>query len=167
MKYRHGKVEDFENIEEFVKDAIFPAFYKDDLSEEQLKENEWVINISKKSCLSAIEKKDVIVIVAHDKELAGFIIADRTSKDCPEIDWLMISHKYQGMGIARKLTEMAIDWIGKNERIKLGVIHFNVRAIKFYKKLGFKDTGKVVGKHKIPRILMIKEPTTNNLETQS
>ncbi|MGD1891547.1 MAG: GNAT family N-acetyltransferase [Cyclobacteriaceae bacterium] len=160
MEYRNGKKEDFINIEKFVKDAIFPSFYRDDLSEEQLKENEWVISVSEKSCLSAIERKDCGILVAHENELAGFIIADKSPKDHPEIDWLIVSHKYQGKGVAKKLTQMAIEWIGEKEAIKLGVIHFNKRAIKFYEKLGFKDSGKIVGKHKIPRILMIREASS-------
>jgi ribosomal protein S18 acetylase RimI-like enzyme len=34
--------------------------------------------------------------------------------------------------------------------VQLGVIHFNARAIAFYKKFGFDDTGQPHGKHKIP-----------------
>jgi ribosomal protein S18 acetylase RimI-like enzyme len=40
--------------------------------------------------------------------------------------------------------------------IQLGVIHFNERAIAFYKKFGFEDTGRTHGKHKIPRRFMIR-----------
>lgn len=157
MEYRIGRISDFNEVEMFVKNAIFPAFYNDELSEEQLQENDWVIQVSRKSCLTALSDKDRRIFVAYENELAGFIIADKTPMDYPEIDWLMVSHKYQGMGIAKELTKMAIEWIGEKESIKLGVIHFNKRAIKFYEKFQFKDSGKIKGKHRIPRKLMIRE----------
>jgi ribosomal protein S18 acetylase RimI-like enzyme len=52
--------------------------------------------------------------------------------------------------------EQALAWIGEGVPVQLGVIHFNARAIAFYKKHGFEDTGRIVGRHKIPRRLMVR-----------
>lgn len=62
--------------------------------------------------------------------------------------------------------EQALAWIhlrqgfggqvGAGVPVQLGVVHFNERAIAFYKKLGFEDTGRIVGRHEIPRRLMIR-----------
>jgi len=41
--------------------------------------------------------------------------------------------------------------------VQLGVIHFNERAIAFYKKFGFEDTGRLHGKHLIPRRMLVRE----------
>jgi ribosomal protein S18 acetylase RimI-like enzyme len=40
--------------------------------------------------------------------------------------------------------------------VQLGVVHFNARAIAFYKKLGFEDTGRPHGRHLIPRLTMVR-----------
>lgn len=156
MFYRKGKFSDLEKVEDFVREAIFPAYYHPDLTDEQIKENERIINISRECCQNALVDKQKLFLVAVEKELAGFVIVDKTPIDHPELDWLIVSHNYQGKGVAQKLTEMAIDWVGRNATIKLGVIHFNQRAIRFYKKFGFRDSGKISGSHKIPRILMLR-----------
>jgi ribosomal protein S18 acetylase RimI-like enzyme len=41
--------------------------------------------------------------------------------------------------------EQALAWIGEGVPVQLGVIHLNERAIAFYKKWGFQDTGRIVG----------------------
>jgi ribosomal protein S18 acetylase RimI-like enzyme len=70
--------------------------------------------------------------------------------------------------------ERALAWIGAGVAVQLGVIHFNVRAIAFYKKWGFEDTGRIAGRHKIPRRLMVRpqktaltNPPTEAPQTQS
>ena len=42
---------------------------------------------------------------------------------------------------------MTFDWIGKSKTIKLGVIHYNSRAIRFYEKLGFVYAGIITWIH--------------------
>ncbi len=37
--------------------------------------------------------------------------------------------------------EQALAWIGEGVPVQLGVIHFNARAIAFYKKWGFEGHG--------------------------
>jgi len=81
---------------------------------------------------------------------------DTDFADMPEIDWLIVAPEHQGKGAARLLMDRALAWIGEDVPVKLGVIHFNARAIAFYKKLGFEDTGRIVGRHKIPRRLLVR-----------
>jgi ribosomal protein S18 acetylase RimI-like enzyme len=62
--------------------------------------------------------------------------------------------------------EAALGWIhprhgsggqvGDGVPVQLGVIHFNERAIAFYKKWGFEDTGRTHGRHRIPRRMMVR-----------
>jgi ribosomal protein S18 acetylase RimI-like enzyme len=74
----------------------------------------------------------------------------------PEIDWLIVAPEWQGKGVALRLMEQALAWLGDGVPVQLGVVHFNGRAIAFYKKLGFVDTGRPHGRHLIPRRLMIR-----------
>jgi ribosomal protein S18 acetylase RimI-like enzyme len=159
MIYREGSESEIVDIEEFVRAAIYPAYYHPDLIADQRDENERIIKISRESCLSAIKAEQKLFLVALDKtRLCGFVLVERFSCEFAELDWLVVSHEYQGKGVANQLVEIGIAWLGEGVTIKLGVIHFNERAIKFYKKLGFNETGEIAGSHKIPRILMIRNP---------
>jgi RimJ/RimL family protein N-acetyltransferase len=57
-----------------------------------------------------------------------------------------ILHPYQGQGIGRKLLHAAIDWAKTQstlEWIDLYTFESNLRAIKLYKSVGFKEVGRV------------------------
>jgi ribosomal protein S18 acetylase RimI-like enzyme len=154
-----GKPSDFTGIERLVERTIRGAFDHPDLTTEQRAENDRIVSIAEQNCLAAIERPDRVVIVARENvasPIIGFVIALRDSDGMPEIDWLIVAPEHQGKGAARLLTERALDWIGRDQPVKLGVIHYNARAIAFYKKLGFEDTGRIVGRHKIPRKLLVR-----------
>ncbi len=154
-----GRPADFTGIEDLVGGTIRLAFDHPDLTPEQRAENDRIVLIAERNCLAAIDAPDRIVFVARaepDATIIGFVIALRDSDGMPEIDWLIVAPEHQGKGAARLLMERALDWIGRDQAVKLGVIHFNARAIAFYKKLGFEDTGRIVGRHKIPRKLLVR-----------
>ncbi|HVY87464.1 MAG TPA: GNAT family N-acetyltransferase [Hyphomonadaceae bacterium] len=83
-------------------------------------------------------------------------VAELELAHLPEIDWLIVAPEHQGRGAARLLMDRALDSVGEDVAVKLGVIHFNARAIAFYKKLGFEDTGRIVGRRKIARRLLVR-----------
>ena len=76
---------------------------------------------------------------------------------------LNILPKYHGQGIGTKLLQEALTWLGNNKPITLRVISFNPKAITFYKKFGFVESGVKIdvpdelpnGKC-IPRIELVK-----------
>jgi ribosomal protein S18 acetylase RimI-like enzyme len=68
----------------------------------------------------------------------------------------MVTVAYHGKGVGDELMTHALCWMGDQADVTLGVIYYNERAIRFYEKFGFRDTGKIVGNHKIPRKLLIK-----------
>jgi ribosomal protein S18 acetylase RimI-like enzyme len=154
-----GQPSDFAQVEALVARTIRDAFDHPDLTEEQRAENAWIATIAQRNCLAAIEKPDRAIFAAREHASApiiGFVIALRDSADMPEIDWLIVAPEHQGQGAARLLMQRALDWIGEGVPVKLGVIHYNARAIAFYKKFGFEDTGRIVGRHKIPRKLLVR-----------
>jgi ribosomal protein S18 acetylase RimI-like enzyme len=156
-----GRPADFADVEALVSRTIRDPFDHPDLTEEQRAENAWIATIAERNCLAAIDNPDRAIFVAREdaaSPIIGFVIALRDSAEMPEIDWLIVAPEHQGKGAARLLMQRALDWIGEDVAVKLGVIHFNARAIAFYKKFGFEDTGRIVGRHKIPRKLLVRSP---------
>jgi len=152
-----GTEADFDNLNAFVADAIAEAFYRPDLTEEQEAENARIVGIAERTAREAVDHPQRAVLVAkEDGILAGFVILDWKDEAMPEIDWLIVGRAWQGKGVAHRLMEAALAEIGEGVPVQLGVIHFNERAIAFYKKHGFEDTGRIVGRHKIPRRLMVR-----------
>jgi ribosomal protein S18 acetylase RimI-like enzyme len=162
-----GTADDFENLNAFVAAAIQDAFYRPDLTPEQIAENDRIVSIAEPTARAALDQPERAIFVAKDGgKLAGFVIIDRSPGSgrqggrgdavMPEIDWMIVSPDYQGKGVAGRLMEQALAWVGEGVPVQLGVIHFNARAIAFYRKWGFEDTGRIVGRHKIPRRLMVR-----------
>jgi ribosomal protein S18 acetylase RimI-like enzyme len=152
-----GEAADFENLNMFVAAAIRDTFYRDGLTAKEIAENDRIISIAERTAREAVDHPQRAIFLAKDEgRLAGFVIVDRKDPAMPEIDWLIVGVEWQGKGVAHRLMEQALAWIGEGLPVQLGVIHFNERAIAFYKKFGFEDTGRIVGRHKIPRKMMVR-----------
>jgi ribosomal protein S18 acetylase RimI-like enzyme len=162
IKVDHGRSTDFDSIEDFVASSIYPAFDHPDLTDEQRAANERVVRISREACESALEKEWRCIFVVRDEkdQLAGFVIVDEVNPESPEIDWLIVEPKFHGTGVAQALMAQALQHIGSTREVHLTVIHYNTRAIRFYEKCGFRDTGLVASSHKIPHRLMIRAATS-------
>ena len=84
------------------------------------------------------------LIIAKDKEkVIGFcayrnICADEDLKDTSEIGAIYILKEYYGKGVGYKLISFALNELKDTKQTSLWVIKNNVRAINFYKKVGFK-----------------------------
>jgi ribosomal protein S18 acetylase RimI-like enzyme len=153
-----GAAADFDGLNAFVADAVAEAFYRPDLTPEQVAENARIISIAERTARETLDQSPqrAIYVAKDDGILAGFVIVDWKDAAMPEIDWLIVGWEWQGKKVAHRLMEQALACVGDDVPVQLGVIHFNERAIAFYKKFGFEDTGRIVGRHKIPRRLMVR-----------
>ena len=74
-----------------------------------------------------------------DTRIVGFAVADLKENNI----WaLFISPEFEGRGIGRKLHEMMLDWYFRQDKkdVWLGTSP-DTKAEKFYRKLGWKETG--------------------------
>ncbi|OOM78647.1 GNAT family N-acetyltransferase [Clostridium sp. BL-8] len=80
------------------------------------------------------EKKSNTFLLIGNDEIIGSVVIDGN-----EIDDLIVNPKYQGDGYGKELLLFAINYMQKNkiEPIKLCVLKWNEKAVKFYKKYGF------------------------------
>ncbi len=103
-----------------------------------------------------ITEEDGCVLLAEVKGkivgyLAGGIVrvgSYRKVGKLAEIENMFIEEKYRNQGIGSKLVEKFLDWakIKKVERVKVAAFALNYKALRFYKKHGFKEREVVLEK---------------------
>ncbi|MBI5151353.1 MAG: GNAT family N-acetyltransferase [Candidatus Pacebacteria bacterium] len=82
--------------------------------------------------------------VAKEKNIIiGFCGVKKEEKN-NRIGAIYLLPKYQNKGIGRKLMKMAMHWLGNERDIYVNVASYNEKAIRFYEKFGFVQTGKIV-----------------------
>ncbi|MEI7777703.1 MAG: GNAT family N-acetyltransferase [bacterium] len=84
-----------------------------------------------------------ILFVAKDESgnIVGCCFAERR-QDINKIEAVYVSKEFQGTGLSRKLFDEAYRLLNPNNNTTLDVFSLNSKAVNFYKKLGFSETGK-------------------------
>jgi len=102
---------------------------------------------TKKDFLKILRRKDKLYIgVLHKEKIIGFAYAQTVPDErhkSKSVGWLseiFITKKYRGKGIADKIWDEILPWFKfkKVSFLKLDVLCNNERAIRVYKKWGFK-----------------------------
>ena len=65
---------------------------------------------------------------------------------------MSISKNYRGIGIGKALLKALLDWAKENpliEKVSLGVLSTNQRAISLYKQMGFLEEGRLIKEYKL------------------
>ena len=138
-RLRALKFEDASYMMEFINDAEISSnfkFTRNPFSEDGFKsfiQNSWS---DKNNIHYAIEEKEYSGTIS----LKNINTVDRTAEYA-----IVLRKKFWGTGIAKDATEKIIDY-GFNtlnlKKIYLNVLSSNIRANKFYEKMGFKYEGK-------------------------
>lgn len=106
--------------------------------------------------------------VARDHgEVVGFI-APSIREGKRRVGALYVRPDAQGQGVGGQLLQKAIEWYGRDQDVFLHVATYNHRAIEFYEKYGFVETGTEVhdeiarqkGMPEIPQIEMVLRAVT-------
>lgn len=139
--------------------ATQAAFYRDDLTDEQIAENRRVVEISASCCESAARNPRQRFSAAFVGEaFAGYMIATRHGPDDLELDWLMVAPDFHGAGVAALLMTAGLDWLGRDKPVWLNVIAYNERAIRFYEKFGFVIDPEARAGRLVPNLIMRRPP---------
>jgi GNAT superfamily N-acetyltransferase len=160
MTLRPARASDFLHLETFVWQAIFPAFDLPGLSVDQRAENDALVEGARHQVDTALTDPDTAVFVAIDagnKGLIGYIIADATPRAYAEIPFIVVKRVHWGKGVAAELMAAATNFIGRDRAVSVAVRYYNQRALAFFAKHDFADTGETSGDHAIPRTLLLRE----------
>ncbi len=121
------------NLDHDVKENLFWTGWETDIMSEVEKE---------------LKNKNISVYLAEteDEQAVAYI----TIKRCDfcghyEVDQLFVHEGYRGQNIGKKLLDMVVSEIKKpGVSLKLEVYKTNEKAISFYKKYGFEETGLIL-----------------------
>ncbi len=123
----------YPNKELGITEADIADSYKDLFTEESIKQfQERIRNFP----------DSIQTFVAKDGDRIMGVCRVIIEKDSNELKMLYVHPEYQGKGIGKALWEESKKLFNENNRIFVNVATYNNQAIKFYEKLGFKDTGK-------------------------
>lgn len=94
-------------------------------------------------------EKDLFLVVEVEGNIVGScgLVGNKMRRAKHKVDLgIALQEKYWGMGIGKKLMEVAINWakINGTSKVTLKVDSSNTRAISLYEKLGFKVEGKLL-----------------------
>lgn len=87
-----------------------------------------------------IQQKDSRTWLAKEGEKIVGFIGVRKAHNLGEIEALHILPGYQGRGLGKELLQYGLSWLG-DIPIKLSAVSYNKRAIEFYTRFGFRETG--------------------------
>ncbi len=108
--------------------------------------------------------KDNLHMVAVDSNeiVVGFLHC-RREEGKQHFSGLYLMPEFKGSGLAQEFAERFSAWEDENMDSEVGVVEYNDRAIRFYKKLGFEPNGvKYKIRDKIPCIDLVKKNVTEN-----
>lgn len=157
---RTGKLDDAEIILELQRDVISENEYMIVVSEEFDKTTEQQRNWLKKILES--ERETIIVADINGKVVGWIGFQSRDLKRLSHTGYFTTTiHKdYRGLGIGKMLINELLNWAEKNpliEKVSLGVLSTNHRAIALYKSVGFIEEGRKIKEIKISENLYIDD----------
>lgn len=93
----------------------------------------------------------LFLIAKENKKITGVCIL-RKDKKANHLGAIYVLPDCQRQGTGMTFWKKARKFFDKDKKIVVQVADYNKKAIKFYKKLGFQDTGKrfINGKHRMP-----------------
>lgn len=81
-------------------------------------------------------------IIAKDKDKVVGVCFGMISDDKNQLQMIYVLPEYQGKGIGMMLWKSILSFFDKSKDVYVELADYNEKAISFYKKIGFIDTGK-------------------------
>lgn len=107
--------------------------YKDAFTGERMKKREKLI--------TSPESNEKYIVAKDGNKVVGMCYAV-VQENKNQLQAIYILPEYQGKGIGTKLWDAILSFFDKTKDIYVEVADYNYKAIGFYKKLGFTDTGR-------------------------
>lgn len=99
------------------------------------KVEKWKQNIRDK------KENELILVASAEDRIVGFCVVTKKSKE-NNLTAIYIDPAFQRQGIGSMFMKKIFSWFGDKKKVYVLVAEYNKKAINFYKKFGFVDTGK-------------------------
>jgi len=86
-------------------------------------------------------ENDIFLVARKGERIIGYIYAEK-QKERIILEAMYILPEFQGKGVSQALWEETLKYIPQETPIYLNVLALNSKAINFYKKIGFVETGR-------------------------
>ncbi len=159
MQYRPGRESDFQHLQTFVWQAIFPAFDRPDLTEEQRGENDRTVETAPARVAAALADPESIVLTAWDERrraLAGFAVATRHGQ-WARLDQLFVRRADRRHGIGTELLNRVTTRLADQRELLVALRPYQQEAIDFFEQQGFQDTGEPWGEDGPDRRVFVRQ----------
>ncbi|WP_079710975.1 GNAT family N-acetyltransferase [Paraliobacillus ryukyuensis] len=142
---RTGRLDDAEAILDIQRDVVMENKYlisvPDEFDKSLEQQNDWIQKVLEN------ERETIIVAEKDDKVIGWLVFESPNRKRLSHTGSIetMIHKDYRGKGIGEMLIIELLNWAEKNpliEKVSLGVISTNQRAISLYKNMGFIEEGR-------------------------
>ncbi|WP_226673429.1 GNAT family N-acetyltransferase [Rossellomorea aquimaris] len=150
---RNVKVEDAEVLLEIESSVISEGEYFIVVAEELEKKP---VQEEKERIQRRLDnKKETLIVAEVDGVVVGSIeFRSQTRKRLSHTGSvsMSISKDYRGMGIGKELLKALLEWAEENpliEKVSLGVLSTNQRAISLYRQMGFLEEGRLMKEYKL------------------
>jgi ribosomal protein S18 acetylase RimI-like enzyme len=95
-----------------------------------------------RNCIPTFTNNDVLLVAKNmNDKIIGYCFATKEKSE-NRIEAVYLTEEYQGTGLAKKLFDAASELLDPKNETYLDVFSLNSKAINFYRKLGFYETGK-------------------------
>ena len=131
------------NLELFKHDSEFDSTFNMNWTFSEEGKNYFLDKIKNEFAIVAeIDNKIVGYLVGGESEIHSY----RKIKKIAELDNMLVLEEYRGKSIGKKLVDAFLKWCKDNnfERISVEASTGNEKAIRFYKKMGFKDYNSIL-----------------------
>jgi RimJ/RimL family protein N-acetyltransferase len=151
--FRNVKLEDTEELLDIERSVISEGKYFIVVSEEVEKTP---LQEEKERIQSILDNiKETLIVVEVNGVVVGsiqFRSQNRKRLSHTGSVSMSIRKNYRGMGIGKALLKALLDWAEENpliEKVSLGVLSTNQRAISLYKQMGFLEEGRLIKEYKL------------------
>ena len=106
-----------------------------------------------------------IWVAREGGKIIGYSVAEKTP-EVHELRAIYVLPEHHGKNVGKILMDAALEWLGNERDVVVWVFTHNKRAIAFYRKCGFQESGKTsswaVNSKPIPDLEMIRKAQKNS-----
>lgn len=160
VNLRRGNINDAKAVLELQKEVLLESEFMISVIEEFEETTEQIKNWIEK--ILENDKENLIVAESKEKIVGLIVFRSKSTKRLSHTGnfTTMVKKEYRNQGIGKLLIKELLNWAESNpllEKVSLGVLSTNQRAIELYKSMGFIEEGRKIKEVKLSDDLYVDD----------